>query len=261
MAFDHAFYYPDQRTYWQPADFGLTHENVHFTADDGTRLHGWWLPARGDARGVVVHFHGNAANITNHIALTAWLPTAGYHLFMFDYRGYGRSEGRVTRAGTVQDGHAAVAWAATRAQALGLPLYAYGQSLGGAVAVVVVAERTEVAALVAESTFSGYRRIAARHGQRLLPFGPLARGIAQATVSAGFDPIDYVSKIAPRPLLVVAAEFDTVCFPDLARELFDAAGEPKSWWLVPNAGHLAILDGHERELISRITAFFSRSKR
>lgn len=259
VGLDSWFYYPDSQVYWQPADFGLAHEDVHLRAADGVRLHGWWLPATRSPRGVVVHFHGNAANITNHIALAAWLPTQGYHTLMFDYRGYGRSEGRVNRAGTIEDGRAAVALAAERARAAGLPLLVYGQSLGGAVAIVVAAERPEVRAVVAEATFGRYRGIAARHGRGLVLLPWLAGALSSAWISSGYDPLDYVGQIAPRPLLVIAGERDEICFPELGRELYDAAGEPKEWWLVPSATRLAILDEHGGELVERITDFFSRA--
>lgn len=261
VGLDGCFYYPDRRTYWSPTDFGLDAEDVHLRTDDGLSLHGWWLPATRGARGVVVHFHGNAANITNHIALAAWLPHHGFHTLMFDYRGYGQSEGRVTREGTIMDGHAAVAYAAQRAKAMGLPLFAYGQSLGGAVAVVVAAEHPEIAAVVAESSFASYRGIAARHGAGLFFSEWLGGTLARAWVSGGYDPIDAVAKISPRPILVIGAEHDTICYPELARELYDAAREPKEWWLVPDAGHLAILDGHEHELTARITEFFVRASK
>ena len=259
VGLDGKFYYPNTEVYGQPEDFGLTHEDVSFQTSDGLTLHGWFLPAVGEPHGTVVHFHGNAANITAHIGLIEWLPRAGYHVLMFDYRGFGRSEGHVTRAGTTRDGHAALDYALTRPEAAGLPLFFYGQSLGGAVAIVVAAERPEVRAVVAESTFASYRGIAARQAQRLVHFGWLSRLLARATVSAGQDPIDVVARLAPRPLLVIAAEQDTICFPEQARELYEAAAEPKSFWLVPGAEHLAVALAAERELTQRVTALFEEA--
>lgn len=259
VGLDGKFYYPNQTLYDSPADFGLSAEEVSFQTDDGLTLAGWFLPAIGTAKGTVVHFHGNAANITAHIGLVEWLPRAGYHVLMFDYRGYGQSQGKVTRAGTIRDGHAALDYALTRPEAASLPLFAYGQSLGGAVAIVVAAQRLEVRAVVAESPFSSYRGVAARHASRLVFFEWLGTLLATLTISAGEDPIDVVGRLAPRPLFVIAAEHDEICFPELARELYEAAAEPKDYWLVPDAAHLGIVLEARRELIERVTDFFARA--
>jgi fermentation-respiration switch protein FrsA (DUF1100 family) len=261
VGLDGKFYYPDQKQYDQPKDYGLVHEDVWFTTRDGLKLHGWFLPAVGTPRGIVVHFHGNAANVTAHIGLIEWLPRAGYHVLMFDYRGFGQSQGRVTRAGTIADGHAAVDCALARPEAQGLPLFAYGQSLGGSVAIVVAAERPAVRAVVAESPFSAYRSVAARHARRLVPVDWLARFLATITVSDGYDPIAVVARLAPRPLLVIAAEQDEICFPDEARALYDAAGSPKDFWLVPGAEHLAIALEAQSEPTARVRALFDQAAR
>lgn len=256
MGLDGKFYYPNDEDYGRPAEFGLVHEDVWFQTQDGPKLHGWFLPARGTAKGFVVHFHGNAANVTAHVSLVEWLPWAGYHVLMFDYRGFGQSEGRVTRAGTIRDGHAALDYALSRPEAKDLPLFFYGQSLGGAVAIVVAAERPEVRAVVAESTFSTYRGIAARHAERLVYFRWLAKVLATCAISSGYDPLEAVPRLAPRPLFVIAAEDDEICFPELAQELYDAAGEPKSYWLVPEAEHLGVVLAAGRELTNRVCRFF-----
>lgn len=243
---DGMFYYPSSRVWYQPAELGLTAEDVYFPTRDGLTLHGWFVKASGAARGTVIHFHGNAENLTNHIALSAWLPPAGYNLFIFDYRGYGKSQGRVSREGTIVDGHAAVDAVLKRPEVDPRRLYAYGQSLGGAVATVVAAERPEVRALVVDSTFASYRGIAAHHAGRTLLSTALGGFAARMLFSDGYDPVDYVGRIAPRPLLVIAAENDDVCPAHLCRALFEAAGEPKRYWLSKDTGHsAAILDNQE----------------
>lgn len=259
VGLDGKFYYPDETVYLRPEDLRLSYENVTFHASDGTRLHGWFLPADARPRGIVVHFHGNAANISNHLPLVSWLPEHGYHVLMFDYRGFGESAGRVSRAGTIRDGHAALDYALSRPEAQGLPIFFYGQSLGGAVAVVVAAERPEVRAVVAESPFSSHRSIAALHAKRLVRAGWLSRWLANITISAGHDPVDVVARLAPRSLFVIGAEHDRICFPEQARALYDAAGEPKFFWLAPRAEHLAILEEHPQELPQRLTAFFEQA--
>jgi uncharacterized protein len=257
VGLDGKFYYPSTEVYSRPDEFGLSHEDVSLQTSDGLTLHGWFLPAIGEPRGTVIHFHGNAANVTAHVGLIDWLPRLGYHVLMFDYRGFGQSQGRVTRAGTIRDGNAAVDYARSRPEAQNLPLFAYGQSLGGAVAIVVAAQRPELRAVVAESPFSTHRRIATCHVRRLVYFDWLAKVLATAAISAGDDPLDVVAQIAPRPLLIIAAENDEICFPELARELYDAAGEPKSFWLVPGTAHLEVTLNARTELSTRVQEFFT----
>ncbi|MGD8452901.1 MAG: alpha/beta hydrolase [Phycisphaerae bacterium] len=255
VGLDSKFYYPDRKVHQRPEDLRLVYEDVHFPTTDGLTLHGWFLPAEGTARGTVIQFHGNAANITAHVGLVWWLPAAGYNVLLFDYRGYGESEGRVTRVGTIADGNAAIDYALRRPDVAGKPLYLYGQSLGAAVGIVVAADRPEVAAVVAESPFSGYRRVAARHAQGLVYASWAARALAWLAISDGYDPLDYVGRIAPRPLLVIVAEKDTICFPEQGRELYEAAGAPKDFWSAPGSAHLEICFDHDGELRERILGF------
>ncbi len=239
VGLDGCFYLPSNRLHYTPDQFGLAFETVSFTAADGVRLSGWWLPARSQpARGTVIHFHGNAENKSNHVALVTWLPPRGFNVLVWDYRGYGDSEGRVTRAGTIRDGHAALDYVLSRPDVDRWRVFVLGQSLGGAIATVVAAERAEVAAVVVDSSFDSYRNIAARHLQRTLPIPLLPRWLAQALLSGDYEPRDYVARISPRPLLVIAAPEDTICFPDLGRALYDAAGEPRRFLLLSRGAHL-----------------------
>lgn len=260
---DSFFYYPSRNTFYTPAVWALPYESVTFQARDGVMLDGWFIPARRPLqappdfrpKGTVIHFHGNAENMTSHIAFVHWFPDEGYNLLAFDYRGYGKSEGSVSRAGTILDGHAAVDYALSRPETAPGKLFIFAQSLGGAIATVVAAERPEVAAVVLDSTFSGYRRIAAAHLSKMMP-AFMARAAAAGFVSDGYDPIDYVARISPRPLLIIAGSADEICYPELGRELFDAAREPREFWLIQGAAHTEAIDNLEHEAIRRITACF-----
>ena len=83
--------------------------------------------------------------------------------------------------------------------------------------------------------------------------------MAYITISAGFDPADVVAKLAPRPVLIIAAERDEICYPEEARALYDAAGQPKDFWLVPGAAHLEIALEARAELTRRVTNFFANA--
>ena len=87
------FFYPMEPWVQNPARQGLDYEDVVLIHPDGLRIHGWWLPARGTARGTVYFLHGNAQNISTHLMNVHWLPERGYNVFLLDYRGYGLSEG------------------------------------------------------------------------------------------------------------------------------------------------------------------------
>lgn len=250
------FYYPNQKIYYTPDRFGLRYDDVRFPARDGTDLHGWYLYAEGKPRGTIIHFHGNAANISNHLPLVYWLPAEGYNVLMFDYRGFGKSAGKPTRKGTVADGHGAVDYVQSRPDNQSLPLLAYGQSIGGAIATVVVAERKEVAGLIIETAFDDYRKIASDHLSRKIGLRWLANLVVAATISNDNQPIESIANIAPRPVFSIIAAADQICFPQRGQALHAAAAEPKTEWLVPDAQHLAIELAAGDELRKRILAFF-----
>jgi len=91
------FYQPDRKIYDTPDRHGLKYEEVSFQSKDGTGLSGWFVPAVGKPKGTVIHFHGNAQNMTAHFGFVSWLPEQGFNLFVFDYRGYGKSAGKPDR--------------------------------------------------------------------------------------------------------------------------------------------------------------------
>ncbi|MGH8443203.1 MAG: alpha/beta hydrolase [Nevskiaceae bacterium] len=141
-----------------PAALGLPFEEITLTAEDGVRLHGWWVPAP-DARRTLVHFHGNAGNISHRLELLQIFHGLGLNVLMFDYRGYGRSEGAPTEAGMYLDAEAA--WSHLLARGVRpADIVLHGQSMGGAVAAHLAAQR-EPAALVLESAFTSAPDVAA----------------------------------------------------------------------------------------------------
>lgn len=127
-------------------------------------------------------------------------------------------------------------------------------------AIAVAAERPEIAAVAVESPFCTYRGIAARHLARALLPDVVARSLAAALVSHGHEPIELVGRIAPRPLLIVGAADDAICFADFSRELFDAAGEPRELWIADGVGHFGVLEGYPRQMMDRLVQCFERAR-
>lgn len=235
------FYMPDRVVYDTPARAGLKYEVVRFASKDGTRLSGWFIPAldgtnaRTDpssAKGTVVHFHGNAQNMTSHWSFLEWMPARGFNVFVFDYRGYGESEGNAETRGVVEDSGAALDYVRTRKDVDPEKLLVFGQSLGGAKAIAVVGggNRAGVRAVAAEAAFSSYSAMA----NEALPGAGLL-------MDDTYSPDRVVANVAPIPLLLVHGTRDSVVSHAHSERLLAAAKEPKRLVKVDGAGHLETL--------------------
>ncbi len=255
------FYHPTSRLYTTPDQVsgGMPWEDVHFESADGTRLHGWWLPAQGEAKGVVVHCHGNAQNLSSHWAFVHWLPGTGYHLFVFDYRGYGQSDGRVTRSGTIADTQAALAYVRTRPEAGELPWFVLGQSLGGAVAVTALAEGDfpEVKGVVVDSAFSSYRLIVREKMAYIPVVGWFRWPLSFLVVSNRLSPEPRIHRLSPTPVLILHGTDDRVIPPHHGQRLYRAARPPKELLLTEGTDHTEAI--YEPEVRERILRFFEEA--
>jgi uncharacterized protein len=211
-----------------PGHLGLSYEEVWFPATDGTRLHGWMIP--GDqGRPLVLFFHGNAANISHRVENLAHLHGMGFPVFIFDYRGFGRSEGRPLREADLwRDARGALAWLAGRGWPPEQMIY-FGRSMGAAIAVRMALESAP-AGLVLEAPFTSLADIA----RRLTPVTYALVG--WWSIDARFDNIGQIANISA-PLLMFHGTGDAVVPPEMSQRLFLRAREPKTLHLVKGAGH------------------------
>ncbi len=235
------FFYPDSATYSRPEQFGLRHEEVTFPLDDQVRLHGWWLPASGTAKATVLHLHGNAANISNHLPLVAWLPAAGFNVLLFDYRGFGASEGKPTLNGLVDDGLAALNYLRARSDVDANRIVLLGQSIGGATVLRLLARDAQgVKLAIIDSAFARYRGIARDAALQSVLLAPLAPLAAAWLPAAEQDPIAALSRLRV-PLLFLHGTADRVIGSKHSEELHAAANEPKRLIRVEGAQHMEAL--------------------
>ena len=236
------FLYPDHKAYFAGRPLGTPAEDVWIGAPDGSRLHALYLPAQTAPRAAVLFLHGNAENVSSHVYAVSWLPAQGYGVLALDYRGYGRSQGEADIDAVHQDAQAALDWLADRAPS---PLVVYGQSLGGSVALRLAAQtpkRDRIAAVVAESAFSGYRRIAREKLAQAWLTWPLQWPLS-FLVSDRWSAIDVVDRISPIPLLLIHGQRDTIVDASHSQRLFDAAHEPRTLWLNPEGRHIDAMRG------------------
>ena len=234
------FFYPDSARYSAPEQFGLKAEDVTLQSSDGVRLHAWFLRASGPAKGTVLHLHGNAANVSNHLPLVAWLPARGYHVLMLDYRGFGKSAGKPTLDGIVEDALAALAALRARPDVDPERIVVLGQSIGGATALRMLARDARgVKLAVIDSSFPSYRGIArdATAGSAMAPIASLA---APALPGSDKDPITALKSVS-LPLIFMHGTRDSVIPHANSDALHAAAPTTSLLWKVPDADHIATL--------------------
>jgi fermentation-respiration switch protein FrsA (DUF1100 family) len=238
------FYYPSRDVFYKIEDLKAHAETVRFSGANGVSLSGLYLaPPEIKAaellkRPIVVQFHGNAQNLTSHFASLYWLLGYGYDYFIFDYEGYGASEGRPSPQNTVQDGLAALDWVQKKFP--GRPMVVVGQSLGGAVAMRAVIDsknRYPIALLVIESSFDSYRAIASDVLSRSW-ITWLFQPLAYVFVSNAEAPGDRIGEISPIPMLIIHGKKDPIVPYRFGERIFTAAREPKEFWSYETPGHV-----------------------
>lgn len=223
-----AVFFPDRYLALTPADAGLGFEEVWLTTSDGIKIHGWYVPGKINA-GVLLFAHGNAGNISGRIGKLELFHQLGLNVLIFDYRGYGRSEGRPTVEGIERDTVAAYEFLIKDKAFDPRRIIAYGSSLG-CVPVLALAARHPVGAVIADSVFSS----AVDMAREIYPFIP------SFMVSVKMDNLTPVSKIAAPKLFIHSVNDEVVPY-HLGRKVFDAAAGPRVFLDLQGAhvnGHL-----------------------
>ncbi|MEZ5941287.1 MAG: alpha/beta fold hydrolase [Planctomycetaceae bacterium] len=208
---------------WKPAN--LSYEDVTFNAEDGTTIHGWYCSCD-NPRATLLYAHGNGGNLTYRTPLLEYLTKQlRVNVLIFDYRGYGRSEGVPTVEGALEDARAARTFLAQHEGIRETDIVLMGRSLGGAIVVQLATEKAP-RGLVLESTFSSLKDIATVHYPKLAWLVPAEKLNSAKRITQYHG-----------PLLQSHGDADYVIPFASGQKLFDAALDPKQFVTINGTGH------------------------
>ncbi len=206
-------FYPQATLVRNPAQVGLRYEDVRLDSTGDVSLHGWWLPAEGEAVASVLFLHGNAENISTHLASVYWLPAQGVNVLLLDYRGYGQSTGTPSLAGVVADACSGIDEVLRRAAMQALPAFVLGQSLGASISGHALAHCRQtypgLAGVILDAGFTRYRDIARETAAGHWLTWALQYPAAWA-MPKGYDLLDAMPRLPAVPLLLIHGRQDPV---------------------------------------------------
>ncbi len=217
---------------------------VTFLTRDGLTLNGWFVNRTAAPESVVLVFNGNAGNRAHRASFADALARLGNAVFLFDYRGYGGNPGSPSESGLRMDARAARSYLLSRSDVDPKALVYFGESLGTGVAVELASEHPP-AGLILRSPFTSLTAVG-QHHYSWLPVGWILRD--------RFATLDRTRNIRV-PLLVIAGDRDQIVPFSQSRQVFDAANEPKSLLVIPNADHNDDALFHGKTMIDGIVRF------
>lgn len=208
---------------------------------DGVELRGVHL--RGGFPKLLIYCHGFLSG-KNYLPIKRWAEALAQTMdvIVFDFRGHGESGGATTMGELeVLDLDAVVKYAQSYDYEI---LYLMGSSMGGAIVIRYAAGAPEIGGVITLGTFAHTRLSrAAMMGFEALRLG-FMRDVVRWSYATRierayppYNPREYISRIAPRPVLLLHGELDPMIPTSHARELYTYAGEPKELQIIPRAGH------------------------
>ncbi len=219
-------FFPEKTFYETPEQYGLTWEDVYVETSDGVKLHGWYLDASPE-KGAILFFHGNAGNISGRLFKAKGWIDRGFSVFLIDYRGYGKSEGKIEQGKNVfEDAQAAFQWLKEEKEIPLNKLVLYGESIGTHPAIRLAVEN-KVAAVILEAPFTSFYELAHTH----YPFVP-----KMLLKDFEFSNTDYIHQVKA-PLFILHGTGDEICPYRMSEELFQKAPTPKEFFSIPQGGH------------------------
>ena len=221
---DKFIFFPDKYIYATPEDINLDYQDVYLTTEDNTKIHGWYIPHE-NSEFAMIFFHGNAGNISHRLETLEIMHQLGLTVLIIDYRGYGKSKGKISEEGLYLDGLAAWDYLCKLKDFDECKIILHGRSLGGGVATQLALEKNP-AALILESAFTSIPEM----GKDVYPIFPV-----KLLAKFQFNSKKKISEINCPKLLIHSKDDEIIPFKH-GKELFKAAIEPKQFFEL-SGGH------------------------
>ncbi len=255
----HLFFQPSRYLYSRPEDLQLKYENQVIESRDGTRLHSWYFPAQGKSKGLAVLFHGNAQNLSAHYLSLSWMVRFDYDVWVWDFRGYGLSQGEAGSMGVYEDSLAALSHVhEMMKERKNQKLILVGQSLGGNILMKALEDspyKNDANLLILDSTFMSYKKLAKDKLASVWFLWPI-QYLSYALVSDDYSPEEKLSEIQI-PTLVMHGMKDEVIPFSYGQEIYNTLNTSKKWfWEIEEGKHISTLGsgkgGYDEKLIELI---------
>jgi fermentation-respiration switch protein FrsA (DUF1100 family) len=218
-------FYPEAHFDFLPSDWSLTCEDVYFDTKDNTRLHGWFFPLKGEAP-VILFCHGNAGNISHRLENIKLLLDEGMQVFIFDYRGFGKSGGKPSETGLYMDGLAAYDFLVNQNRIPPDRVVPFGRSLGASVAIEISLKRS-VRSLIIESPFTSTKEMA----KTIFLFNAFA-----FLLPPHYNNLEKINRVTV-PKLIIHGENDEIVPFSMGEKLYQTSRPPKYFLPIKQATH------------------------
>ncbi|HET6244600.1 MAG: alpha/beta fold hydrolase [Bacteroidetes bacterium] len=225
---------------------GINYEEVEITNHKNKKLHGIILrPSKRIAKANIIFLHGNGGNVSTWIHRVKPFADHGYNVLLFDYEGYGKSEGKPSHKNLLKDSQLFLDYLVNNNKTENLKIVLMGHSMGGNLAVEIAKRNQDkIDVLIIEGAFSSHKNIAIRFVPDKIK--PLAKLLVRAPYSA----LEAIKEIKNMQKLIIHSYEDQVCLMSMSEQLFEDAVEPKELWKI-NGEHCRAIFYYEKEYIEK----------
>lgn len=223
-----SIFYPTKRIDLTPDIIGLKYEDLYFDTTDAVKLNGWWIPAK-NPRATLLFCHGNAGNIGDRVELIGLFNELNLNVFIFDYRGFGKSAGSPNESGTYLDAMGTYNYVKEAKDVTEDRVIIFGKSIGGNIA-IDLATKAKAALLISDSAFTSTVAMC----KEVYPFLP-----AKLIVTQRYDALSKIGEV-DMPKLIIHSKDDEIVPFHHGEELYRNAGEPKEFFVMEGLHNDAI---------------------